>query len=143
MSAALIWLAVGILLLVLEVVGTTGFFVGAAVAAVAMALVTWIFELSLVAQVVFYAISATVATFVYIKFFRSSDPRKGEDMHDKASTLEGTQFVIDENLSSGQETRVQLGDTLWRVKALDDIDAGSNVLVAGGSSTVLDIRSVT
>ena len=140
MSAGLIWLAVGVVLLILEVAGTTGFLVGAAVAAFAMAMVTWIVDLSLVAQVVFYALSATVATFVYIKFFRASDPHKDVDIHDRVATLNGTQFILAEELNSGQETRAQIGDTIWRVKALVDIEAGSNVLVDGGNSTLLYIK---
>ena len=140
MNAALIWLAVGIVLLIMEVVGAAGFLVGAAAAAFAMALVTWMFDLSVGAQLIFYAISATLATLVYIKYFRSSDPHGDVDFHDRISVLTGTQFVLDEELNEGQETRVQIGDSLWRVKALDHIQAGARVQVAGGESTVLEIE---
>ncbi len=143
LTPALIWLGIGVVLGIIEVLGASGFLIGAAVAAIAMALATWIFPgLEVVPQVIIFAIAATGATFIYFKFFRSTDPRPGVDLHDKVATMVGQQFTLDDTLTANSETKTRIGDTLWTVRSNVDIQKGTKVRIVGGTPQTIDVESV-
>ena len=59
------WIALGLLLLTAEVLGTAGFLLGAAVAALGMGLALWLVpDMSVAWQLVIYAIGALAATLL-------------------------------------------------------------------------------
>ena len=142
-SPALIWLGIGVVLGILEVLGASGFLLGAAVAAIGMALVTWIFaDLGVVPQVIIFAFASTVATYVYFRFFRSTDPQAGVDLHDKVAGMVGQQFVLKDPLVANSKTRTLIGDTLWTVRSDKDIQEGTRVQIIGGSIQAIDVESI-
>ena len=142
--AALIWLAIGVILAIVEVLGAAGFLIGAAVAAIAMSLATWIFpNLHVVAQVIFFAIAAVVASIVYFRFFRSTDPTKNIDLHDKVGSMVGQQFVLGETLPADGEAKAMIGDTMWTVHSESEIEKGEKVRVVGGTPQLVEIEAVT
>ncbi len=142
-SPALIWLGIGVVLGIIEVLGASGFLLGAAVAAIGMAAVTWLFPaLGIVPQIVVFAIAATVATYVYFRFFRSTDPQSGVDLHDKVGAMVGQQFVLKEPLSANNETKTLIGDTLWTVRSNADVEEGARVRIVGGTTRVIEVEPV-
>ena len=67
------WIALGLILLTAEVLGTAGFLFGAAVAALGMGLAIWLIpNLSNGAQIVIYTFAAVVATVLYFQLFRDA-----------------------------------------------------------------------
>ncbi|MCY4143424.1 MAG: NfeD family protein [Gammaproteobacteria bacterium] len=142
-SPALIWLGIGVVLGIIEVLGASGFLLGAAVAAIGMAAVTWLFpSLGIVPQIVVFAIAATVATYVYFRFFRSTDPQSGVDLHDKVGAMVGQQFVLKDPLSANNETKTLIGDTLWTVRSNADVEEGARVRIVGGTVRVIEVEPV-
>ena len=88
---ALIWLGVGLIFGVVEVLGAGGFLIGIAVAGIGMAIVAFLFpNLDAILQIITFAIAATAATFIYYKFFRTTDPKRDVEWHDKVGTMVGT-----------------------------------------------------
>ena len=144
MHPALIWLGIGILLGIFEVLGASGFLIGAAVAAIAMALVTWALpEISLIAQSVFYAVGATIATYVYFRFFRTTDPNKDVDLHDKVGGMVGQQFALDETLTAHMPSKMFIGDTMWTVRSSYDLAEGTMVRIVGGTAQTVEVEAVS
>lgn len=138
---ALIWLGVGLIFGVAEVLGAGGFLIGIAVAGIGMAIVAFIFpNLEAFVQIIIFAVSATVATFVYYKFFRTTDPKKDVEWHDKVGSMVGTEFVMEDALNSPGQIRTQIGDTRWSVRSNTAIPKGTRVQIVGGSSATLDIE---
>ena len=138
---ALIWLGVGLIFGVAEVLGAGGFLIGIAVAGVGMAIVSFLFpNLDAIFQIVTFAITATIATFIYYKFFRTTDPKRDVEWHDKIGTMVGTEFVLEDALDSPGQISTQIGDTRWSVRANTAIPKGTRVHIVGGSSSILDIE---
>lgn len=143
-SAATWWFILGVLMFIAEVMGSAGFLIGAGVAAFAMAVVTWFLPgLGLVAQFVYYAITAVLATFVYFKFFRATQPSNKAELPSREQQMVGRQFELAESMADGIETRVQIGDTLWRAVSDTDIEAGATVEVESVDAMRLMIRPVS
>ncbi len=142
-SPALIWLGVGVVLGIIEVLGASGFLLGAAIAAIGMAAVTWLFPtLGIVPQIIVFAVAATVATYVYFRFFRSTDPQSGVDLHDKIGAMVGQQFVLKDPLSANNETKTLIGDTLWTVRSSADLEEGTRVRIIGGTIRAIEVEPV-
>ena len=140
---ALIWLGIAVLIGIAEVLGAGGFLIGAGIAALAMAVATWIFpDLGIITQLIYFAISATIATILYIKYFRSTDPQKRVDLHDKVSNMVGKQFVLADELTANVSKRTQIDDTLWTVKSGTDAPTGSTMRIVGGSSSEIEVEVV-
>ena len=134
------WIALGLLLLVAEMLGASGFLLGAAVAALAMGAVTWIApELSTVWQLTIYAFAAVAATLVYFQLFRDAQDQPARPLLNKrARRLIGHQFKLDDDLelSTG---KVQIGDTMWSVEASEPLTKGTLVEVVDVDRMVLMI----
>ncbi len=124
------WLTFGLLLLVAEVLGTAGFLIGAAIAALAMGLVLWVWpDIGAGTQLLLYVVSAMSATFVYFRLFRDELENRGRPLlNRRASRLIGHQFELDKEVKLGT-AKVQIGDTLWTVSADTDLPVGTLVEV--------------
>lgn len=138
---ALIWLGVGLIFGVAEVMGAGGFLIGIAVTGIGMSIVAFLFPgLDAVFQIITFAVAATIATFIYYKFFRTTDPTQDIEWHDKVGSMVGTEFVMEDALDSPGQISTQIGDTRWSVRANTAIPKGTRVQIVGGSSTILDIE---
>ena len=136
------WLTVAAVLFIGEVLGMSGFFIGAAVAAVAMALLTFLVsDIGFATQFVVFAVVSVVATLVYFRFFRATQPSNSDSLPQRSQMMLGKRFTLEESLPAGSETRVQLGDTMWRVIGESQLDAGTEVVVVGGDQMRLEIAA--
>ena len=140
---ATIWVIVAVVLLIFEVLGASGFLIGAAVAALALAAITFFLsDIGVAVQVFLYAVIAVVATLVYFKFFRATQPSNTDVLPQRAEMMMGRRFTLGEKMSAGSEIRVQLGDTMWLVTSPRDIDAGTEVEVVDCDAMRLQIAAV-
>lgn len=138
-----IWLTVAIVLFIAEVLGAAGFLVGAAVAALALAALTYfVADLGLAAQIFTYAVVAVIATLVYFRFFRATEPSNRESLPKRAQMMIGRRFTLGEKLAAGTELRVQLGDSMWVVTSTRDIDRGEEVEVVDCDAMRLQVATI-
>lgn len=138
-----IWLTVAIVLFIAEVLGAAGFLVGAAVAALALAALTYfVADLGLAAQIFTYAIVAVIATLVYFRFFRATEPSNRDALPKRAQMMVGRRFTLGEKLAAGTELRVQLGDSMWVVTSTHDIEMGAEVEVVDCDAMRLQVATV-
>ena len=74
-----------------------------------------------------YSIVAVAATIVYFRLFRDAQKHQGRPLLNKrAKRLIGHQFKLEDDIDLGH-AKIQIGDTLWRVKA-DSILAKDTVV---------------
>ncbi|UTW03720.1 NfeD family protein [Amphritea atlantica] len=135
------WLTLGILLLILEVIGASGFLLGLAIASLVIAAAV---GLDLVSswqfQLLWFALLAIIFTVLYWRIFRNFNRRSDEPlMNDRAAQLIGRKFQLEQDLDNGQG-RVRVGDTLWKAEADTVLTAGTRVEVYGSEGMILKIR---
>ncbi|WP_028116452.1 NfeD family protein [Ferrimonas senticii] len=137
------WLVLALLLLALEALGAGGFVLGAALAAGLMALLLWLLpELSWASQLILFAVAAVAFSVAYWRFFRGFNQRTEQpQLNDRAAQLVGRRITLAEPLPVG-DSRLQLGDTLWRVRSEQAIAAGTAVTIHGSDGMVLLISAV-
>ncbi len=140
---AMIWFAIGIILLICEVLGTAGFLLGAAVAALIMGVVMLIFpSIQLSVQLLMYAISSTVMTLFYFKSLRAHWQQTTSTLETPAEQLIGRQFILDQSIAKNQEVSIQLSSTRWMVIARSSLNKGDMVKVVGADTQRLEIDHV-
>jgi len=137
------WLILGVLLLILEILGASGFLIGLAVASLVVAaivalelIVNWPFQL------LTFALLGIIFTVLYWRIFRSFNRHSDEPlMNDRAAQLIGRKFLLEQELENGQG-RVQVGDTLWKAEAETPLSAGTRVEVYASEGMVIKIRAL-
>ena len=124
------WVALGLILLTAEMLGASGFLLGAAAAAFGMAVFNWLIpDASVFLQLVVYAGGATVLTLVYFQLFRDGQREPARPLLNKrARRLVGHQFHLEDDLTLGS-AKVQIGDTMWTIESDAPITAGTLVEV--------------
>ncbi|MDX2422920.1 MAG: NfeD family protein [Amphritea sp.] len=135
------WLILGVLLLILEMLGASGFLIGLAVASLALAgavalgvVESWSYQLLL------FALLGIAFTILYWRVFRTFNSQTVEPLlNDRAAQLIGRKFVLEQNLENGQG-RVQVGDTLWKAEAETTLTAGTKVEIYASEGMVIKIR---
>jgi membrane protein implicated in regulation of membrane protease activity len=137
------WIALGLILLTAELLGAAGFLLGAAVAAFAMGTIVWLVpELGLVWQLGGFVGVAIMATLVYFKVFRNTQLNQERPLLDRqAKRLIGHKFELADDVELGT-TRVQIGDTLWRVETEAPLPKGTLVEVVDAKRMSLVIAAI-
>jgi len=135
------WFALGLILFAAEALGAAGFMLGAAGAAIALGILTLAIPgLETAAQIGLYAVTAMVATILYLKVFRTEQDDQEDNLNHRAASLVGHEFDLSEEIPSGA-SRVQIGDTLWRVESEASLASGTRVKVIGADAMSLRVSS--
>ncbi|NKC01516.1 MAG: NfeD family protein [Pseudomonadales bacterium] len=124
------WVALALILLTAEMLGASGFLLGAAAAAFGMGALVWLLpDMSVPLQVTIYAIGAIIATVLYFQLFRDAQAHPARPLLNKrAKRLVGHKFKLEEDLDLGT-TRIQIGDTMWKVTSEVPLRSGTLVEV--------------
>ena len=136
------WFIFGICLLIFELFGTAGFFIGISVAAITMALLNLITNtISWEWQLIIFSVLAVVFTVLYLKIFRQFNLKSDSPkLNDRAAQLVGRRFTL-EKAVEGQE-KVQIGDTFWTVESDCNIGSGTQVRVIDTKGMTLVIEAL-
>jgi len=134
------WLIIGLVLLALEVGAGIAYLLGPGLAALLVALVHWLYPLSVSAQITLFAIGSIIATFAYARYFRNAKSDAAADgLHDRLRSMVGKETVLTADVNGND--RIAFGDTLWRVRSDGPISAGSRVKVTDLDIDVLVIET--
>lgn len=136
------WIALALILLTAEMLGASGFLLGAAAAAFGMGALVWLMpDMSAGVQLSIYAIGAIIATIVYFQLFRDAQAHPARPLLNKrARRLIGHQFELQEDLDLGS-SRIQIGDTMWKVESDEPIPKGTRVEVVDTNRMSLVVAS--
>ncbi len=136
------WFIFGICLLIFELFGTAGFFIGISIAAITMALlnlinntITWEWQL------IIFSVLAVTFTILYLKIFRQFNLKSDSPkLNDRAAQLVGRRFTLEKSVE-GQD-KVQIGDTFWAVESNENIRSGTPVRVVDTKGMTLVIEAL-
>ena len=131
------WTVVAMLLLILELVATTGWFIGPAVAALLVAIVVAIAPaMDWPAQLILFgALSLVGLALAQVWFRRRPTTDETSTLNRRGAQYVGRAFTLLEPIENGYGT-VQVDDTRWRVTG-PPLAAGTTVRVRDVDGTVL------
>ena len=135
------WLAVGTLLLILEVFGAGGYLLWIGVAAASVGGLTYLLpELPWTVQfILFGVLSVLTAVFWWRRQRTAAKPSDQPGLNRRGSELLGRQFALHEAIVSGRG-KIKVGDSLWLVIG-PDLPAGSRVQVIGQDGVLLKVEA--
>lgn len=125
------WIVLGILLLGAEVLSGTFLMLGLAIAAIAVGLFDWMFELAFVAELFIWAFLSTAVIVAWKRYWRQND------VTDSGQSLSGLDVLgtVTEAIVPPARGRVLfdapvLGSSEWPAKADAGIEEGARVRIA-------------
>ncbi len=132
------WLALGLLILILEMLGTGGFLLGLGISALTVAVLKAIFgDMAWYWQFILFAGLSVVYSLVYWKKFRRFNHRTEQPLlNERVQRLIGRRVSLLTPVRHGTG-KVQIEDALWNVKSAMDIEQGSIVTVVGAEGMTL------
>ncbi|NLY13838.1 MAG: NfeD family protein [Gammaproteobacteria bacterium] len=132
------WLAFAVLLLIVEVFGTAGYFLwfGTAAALVGVLLLAFP-ELSWVWQFTAFAVLSLATALIWWRRLRKQ-PAVAPHLNQRGKELLGAEFVLHEAISAGRG-KIKVGDSYWLVSG-PRLAVGQRVKVIGQQGTVLQVE---
>ena len=137
------WLVLGFALIALESLGAGGFLLGGALAGVLMGLLTWLKgDLHWSTQVITFGFLTVIFTLLYWRFFKRFNQKTDNPvLNNRAAQLHGRTLTLEIDLPE-REGRIQIGDTLWKVKSNQALKKGSHVIIHDSDDTTLLIKKI-
>ena len=137
------WLAIGIALVIVEMVTGTFFFLFLGAGALLVALLTWMLDLGGLAQGLLFGLAALVAVGAWWKLRPNPDDRieqlaGAKGLNTRLGRFVGRETDLLEAIHHGQG-RISLDDTLWYVTG-EDLPAGTRVRVVGSEGMKLRVE---
>lgn len=138
-----LWLSLGGLLLIAEMLGTGGYLLWSGVAAAIVGTLVWLFPgIAWEWQGVLFAILVIVVAYLWWYWLRArASANDGAQLNQRNRQLIGTRATLTEPLHNGVG-RINIGDGSWRARATQDLPAGAEVEVIAVEGTTLVIRAV-
>lgn len=136
------WLALGTILLILEVFGAGGYLLWIGIAAAAVGVLSFVLpELPWTVQFLLFAVFA-VLTAVYWWYRQRSAARPSDQpgLNMRGQELIGHSFVVQQAIVEGRG-KIRVGDSVWIVVG-PDAPVGSRVKVVSQDGTVLQVERV-
>lgn len=140
LEAHWMWLILGLLLAIAEIVVPGVFLIWIGAAAIVTGLLSLLLPLPAAAEFVIFAITSIGAVYLgrrYIKDhpIETSDPL----LNDRAARLVGRQVIVVEAISGG-EGKVKVGDSVWLATGSDAV-VGDRVTVVGAEGSRLRVEA--
>lgn len=133
-----VWLALGLVLAVLEMAIPGVFLIWMAGAAILTGLLAWVVPIGVPVQIVIFAVLSILAVFTGRRYIAAhpvvaADPK----MNRRGDRVVGESVVVTQAIEGGQG-RVRLGDSEWLARGAD-APVGTRLTVTGHEGTVLTV----
>ncbi|MCG9639072.1 NfeD family protein [Vibrio sp. Isolate34] len=134
------WLAFGLALLALELVGTAGYFLWIGISAMLVGVLLGALPLGWQMQWLSFASFSLITTWLWWRRQLSNDKQSdaGRELNQREKQLVGQTARIDTDIQKGK-CRIRLGDTTWSAVTAQDLKAGTEVIVTAVDGIVLTI----
>lgn len=135
------WLGVGLVLMALEAFAPGAFMLWLGIAAVVMGVVVAVLpDLSLLTQVVIFAVLSVASIQTYRVFFRKHErPSDQPLLNKKVAQMVGRTFVLEQPIVNGHG-KVRVNDALWSIVG-EDLPAGARVTVIATEGITLKVQA--
>ncbi|EPR4992432.1 NfeD family protein [Vibrio navarrensis] len=137
------WLALGLALLAVELLGTAGYFLWFGISALAVGLLLSLMSFAWPVQWSAFAAFSLATTWIWwrrqLKHDKQSDASR--DLNQKQKQLVGQELILEEDIQVGMN-RIRIADTTWSAKSDSAILAGNKVKIARVDGIILTIEVV-
>lgn len=135
------WLAFGLALLAVELLGTAGYFLWLGLSAMLVGVLLTFIPMSWQLQWVAFGIFSLVTTWVWWRRQFSRDKHGDEQraLNQKEKQLIGECVLLEEDFPAGKG-RIKVGDTTWTAQSETPIKAGATVKVVQVKGIILTIE---
>lgn len=137
------WASLGIILLIMEILGTAGFLIGSAIAAFLMAAIISIApDMNWKWQLAIFSSTAIIFSIIYLKRFANFNEDSDQpNLNNRAAQLIGKRYTLNEAIVNGQG-RIQVGDTFWKISCDDELQESTSIEVTGIDGMTLIVKRV-
>ncbi len=134
------WIVGGLVLLAIELIAPGGIFVWLGGAAVVTGLIALVTPFGLPIQFAIFGLLSIIALALWINLRRRITPETDSPfLNKRAARHVGKEGFLSEPII-GNTGRMELGDTVWRVKG-PELPAGHRVRIVGNDGTTLEVVS--
>ena len=135
------WLALGTVLLILEVFGAGGYLLWIGLAAASVGVITFAFPaLPWTLQFILFGVLSVLTAVLWWRRQRTAaKPSDQPGLNSRGSELLGRRVVLHEAILDGRG-KIKAGDSLWLVTG-PELPAGSTVKVTGQDGVVLKVEA--
>jgi len=135
-----IWLIIGGILLIAEMLTFTFYLLWLGIGAVTAAVVAWIAPGSLVLQIFAGCIAALALTFLTKPLTRRIGMSKG--FKDPIDELIGKRGVVVEEITLSKHGIVKIGNEAWSATSQEYLPKGETVIVIARSTTIVEVQKL-
>ncbi|NVD07245.1 NfeD family protein [Vibrio sp. JPW-9-11-11] len=138
------WLALGLLLLAGELLGTAGYLLWLGLSAMLIGILMTLIPISWQLQWVAFGVFSLTTTWLWWRRQYQSDTESDahRQLNQKSKQLIGQQFILDEDFPAGKG-RVKVGDTTWTARSDRGIEAGTLIEIIEVNGIVLTIKAAS
>ncbi|AIU68423.1 regulatory protein [Vibrio coralliilyticus] len=135
------WLAFGLALLAVELLGTAGYFLWLGLSALIVGLLLTLLPMSWQLQWIAFSVFSLMTTWLWWRrqFKKDSSDDLNRDLNQKQKQLIGQTVLVEENLAPGKH-RIKVGDTTWSAQTEHAIPAGTLVEITQVNGIILTIE---
>ncbi len=134
------WIALGLVLLLLELLGAAGYLLWLGISAVLVGLLMIALPLSWTLQWVAFAVFSLFTTWLWWRYQHQRDIQndKTNTLNQRGAQMIGQECVLDHAIVAGND-RMRLGDTTWSIISSRDLPAGTRVKIVSINGIVLTV----
>ncbi|WP_305462125.1 NfeD family protein [Photobacterium leiognathi] len=135
------WLAIGLVLLLLELLGTAGYLLWLGISAVLVSILVLMLPISWPLQWISFAVFALFTTWLWWRYQHKKDKSDASvtKLNQRGVQMIGQRSVVTEAIVAGAG-RLQFGDTTWSVVTDVDLEVGQKVEVVAVEGITLVIK---
>ncbi|OCG28340.1 hypothetical protein A9G11_11015 [Gilliamella sp. wkB108] len=139
-----VFIALGGLLLIAEVLGTAGYGLWSGIAAIIVGLIAWLLPLSWSSLWILFAIFTLISAYLWWLWQKRSDQRKSkkEAINQPQKDLIGVRTIVTEAITNGSG-RVKIKDGSWFATCDVDLAKGTPVEVIAIDDLVLTVKALS
>ncbi|WP_070968669.1 NfeD family protein [Vibrio sonorensis] len=135
------WLAFGLALLAVELLGVAGYFLWLGISALAIGLLMLIMPIGWQLQWLSFASFSLMTTWLWWRKQHKIDIKSDDarTLNQKQKQLVGQVIRLEEDIQAGKN-RIKVGDTTWAAMSEQDISKGENVEIVRLDGIILHIK---
>ncbi|MER2495261.1 NfeD family protein [Vibrio neptunius] len=135
------WLAFGLALLAVELLGTAGYFLWLGLSALIIGLLLTMLPMSWQLQWIAFSVFSLMTTWLWWRrqFKKDVSDDLNRDLNQKQKQLIGQTVLIEEDLAPGKH-RIKVGDTTWSAQTEHPIPAGALAEITQVDGIILTIQ---
>ncbi|MEL0609932.1 NfeD family protein [Vibrio echinoideorum] len=135
------WLAFGLALLALELVGTAGYFLWIGISAMLVGALLGALPIGWQMQWLSFASFSLITTWLWWRRQLSNDKQSdaNRDLNQREKQLVGQTVRLTEDIQRGN-CRIKVGDSSWSARASQDIQSGTEIKIVALDGIILIIE---